>query len=69
MSSGTFAVTGLAITITAPTGTGSYAQGDSLPVSWTATPAQGSGEFSIWVVSATSWYLGQDRPRHRRHRL
>ena len=48
------------ITVTAPTGTGTQAQGSTLPVTWTTNVAVGSGEFSIWVVSpANGWYVGK----------
>ena len=48
------------ITVTAPTGTSSQAQGSTLPVTWTTDVAVGSGEFSIWVVSpANGWYVGK----------
>jgi FtsP/CotA-like multicopper oxidase with cupredoxin domain len=48
------------ITVTAPTGTSSQAQGSSLPVTWTTDVGVGSGEFSIWVVSpANGWYVGK----------
>ena len=40
-----------AITVTAPTGTTSQAQGASLPVTWTTNASVASGQFSIWVVS------------------
>ena len=60
-SPGTFAVTGLGtITVTAPSGAGSYAAGDSLPVSWNTDAPLASGEFSLWVVSpANGWYVGK----------
>ena len=51
------------ITVTAPSGTGSYAAGDRLPVSWNADAPLASGEFSIWVVSpANGWYVGKVVP-------
>ena len=40
-----------AITVTAPTGTTSKAQGATLPVTWTTNAAVATGQFSIWVVS------------------
>ena len=56
-----------AISVTAPTGTTSQAQGDALPVSWTTNAGVASGEFSIWVVSPGERLVrGQDR-RRRRH--
>ena len=49
-----------AITVTAPTGTTSKAQGAALPVTWTTNAAVASGQFSTWVVSTgNSWYVGQ----------
>ena len=50
-----------AITVTAPTGTQSQAQGSSLPVTWTTNAAVATGEFSIWVVTSTygGWYVGK----------
>ena len=57
-----------AITVTAPTGTTSQAQGASLPVTWTTNAAVASGQFSIWVVSTgNGWYVGKI-VRRRRHR-
>jgi hypothetical protein len=61
-ASGTVSVTAgfSSITVTAPTGTSSQAQGASLPVSWTPNASMASGEFSIWVVSqANGWYVGK----------
>ena len=59
MSSGTVDVTAAsfsAITVTAPTGTTSQAQGAALPVTWTTNASVATGEFSIWVVSrAGTW--------------
>ena len=37
------------ITVTAPTGTGSYAQGSTLTVSWTTRDDVAYGEFGVWV--------------------
>ena len=37
------------ILVTAPTGTGSYAQGSTLTVSWTTKHAVDWGEFGVWV--------------------
>ena len=62
MSPGTVNVTAVfnAITVTAPTGGGSQAQGASLPVTWTTNQTVGSGQFSIWVVSpGNGWYVGK----------
>ena len=48
------------LTITSPSGTGSYASGSSLTVSWTSDRALSSGEFGVWVRSASQqWYIGQ----------
>ena len=61
-ASGTVNVTAAfsSISVTAPTGTTSQAQGSSLPVSWTPNTAVASGQFSIWVVStANGWYVGK----------
>ena len=58
-SRGTFSVTGgLGVTVTAPpTGTGPYAAGDPLTVSWTTSAAVTSGEFGVWIRSAGgTWY-------------
>ena len=57
-SPGTFSVSGgLGLTVTAPTGTGSYLAGDPLTVSWTTSSAVTSGEFGIWIRSASgNWY-------------
>jgi hypothetical protein len=63
MSPGAVNVTGpfSAISVTAPTGTTSQAQGTSLPVTWTTNANVTSGEFSLWVVSSTysGWYVGK----------
>ena len=49
-----------AITVTAPTGSTSQAQGSSLPVTWSTNQAVASGQFSLWVVSpANGWYVGK----------
>ena len=49
-----------AISVTAPTGTTSKAQGAAQAVSWTPNAAVASGQFSIWVVStANGWYGGK----------
>ena len=61
-ASGTVNVTAgfSAISVTAPTGTTSQAQGSSLPVGWTPNASVATGEFSIWVVSpANGWYVGK----------
>ena len=62
MSPGTVNVTAgfSSITVTAPTGTSSQAQGGSLPVTWTTNQTVASGQFSLWVVSASNgWYVGK----------
>ncbi len=52
--------TPVSLTVTAPTGTTTYAQGGLLTVSWTTSEAAASGEFGLWVRSASgSWYGGQ----------
>ena len=38
------------ITVTAPTGTATYAMGSMLTVSWTTTRGISAGEFGVWVV-------------------
>ena len=49
-----------AITVTAPTGVTSQAQGESLPVTWTTNAAVSGGEFSLWLVSPSNgWYGGK----------
>ncbi len=48
------------LTITSPSGSGTYASGDSLSVNWTTDRNLSSGEFGVWVRSATqNWYIGQ----------
>jgi len=47
------------ITVTAPTGTGSYAQGSSLTVNWSVSSAVAEGEFALGVRSpAGGWNPG-----------
>ena len=47
------------ISVTAPTGGGSYAAGSALPVSWTPNVPPVGGEFALWVVSSGGgWYGG-----------
>ena len=41
------------ITVTAPTGTGTYAVGSRLTVSWITGRVISTGEFGAWVQSAT----------------
>ena len=59
-SPGTFDVTaGVAVTVTAPIGTGSYAQGDPVAVTWTASPDVTTGEYGVWAESSNgAWYGG-----------
>ena len=62
MSPGTVNVTAVfnAITVTAPTGTSSRAQGAAQPVTWTTNTTVTSGQFSLWVVSSgNGWYVGK----------
>ena len=62
VSAGSFSVTlpPMVITVTAPTGTGSYAQGSSLTVSWTVSSAVAEGEFALGVRSPTGgWQIGK----------
>ena len=62
MSSGTVDVAAgfSAISVTAPTGTTSKAQGGALAVGWTTNQAVASGQFSVWVVSpGNGWYVGK----------
>ena len=49
------------VTISAPTGTTTYARGSLLTVSWTTSPAApAGGEFGLWVRSAAGgWYGSQ----------
>ena len=48
------------ITVTAPTGTGSYVRGSSLTVSWTIAPATAAGEFGLWARSpGGGLYIGK----------
>ena len=58
-SSGTFTVGPPALAITVPSITGSYAQSSSLPVTWTTNQALASGQFAVWVRSASGWYVGK----------
>ncbi|MEI6451133.1 MAG: DUF1566 domain-containing protein [Actinomycetes bacterium] len=48
------------LTVTAPTGTSSYAAGDNLTVSWTTSGAVSAGEFGVWARSgAGGWYIAK----------
>ena len=59
ISADDFTVTPL-IAVTAPTGTGSYAAGDSLTVGWTTSNVAADGEFDLWVRSpAGGWYAAK----------
>ncbi len=62
IASGTVDVTAVlnTISVTAPTGTQTLAQGSGLSVSWTTNvPVSAPGEFSMWVVSQSNgWYMG-----------
>ena len=52
-----------AISVSAPTGAVSQAQGTSLPVTWTTNAAVSGGEFSLWAVSPSNgWYVGKIVP-------
>ena len=61
LAPGTVTVAGLpVVTVTAPVGTGSFAAGSTLPVTWSTNFIVTSGQFSIWVVSTSnSWYIGK----------
>ena len=65
-SAGTFTVTSVApapvITVTAPPAGGSYAQGFSLPVTWTTDAPTPTGEFVVWAYSGSGFYIGQIVP-------
>jgi len=51
--------TGISLTVTAPTGTGSYAAGDILTVSWTTGLAVYGGEFGVWARNPDGWYIAK----------
>ena len=59
VSSGCFTVAAPALAITVPAVSGSYAQNASLPVTWTTSQAVASGEFAVWAVSPSGWYVGK----------
>ncbi len=62
LSATSFTVTAAAplVTVSAPTGTGSYLRGDNLTVSWTIAPDAAAGEFGLWARSpAGGWYIGK----------
>jgi hypothetical protein len=58
---GSAAYTPLTITVTAPTGSATYAQGSVLTVAWTTSlAAPVGGEFSVWArIPGGTWYGGQ----------
>jgi hypothetical protein len=46
-----------ALTITAPTGLGEYAPGDTFTATWTSDPSLTTGQFAVWVRSpGNDWY-------------
>ena len=45
--------------ITVPTISGTYPQNTALPVSWTTSSAVSTGQFAVWVRSASGWYVGK----------
>jgi len=48
------------LAITAPTGLGSYASGDSFTLGWSADVDLDTGQFGIWARSvAGTWHIGQ----------
>jgi C1A family cysteine protease len=49
------------INITNPTASSSWPSGSSQTISWTTNPAQSSGEFRVWLVTADNlhWYLNK----------
>ena len=60
-SPGSFTVTDPVITVSAPTGTTTYAQGSLLTVAWTTSPAAtAGGELGLWARSSGgSWYAAR----------
>ena len=51
------------LTITSPSGPGTYASGDTMTVGWTSDQALTTGEFGVWVRSSSDqWYIGQIVP-------
>ena len=44
--------------VTAPTGGGSYVQGSTLTIVWTAVPAYATREYGVFLWNGGSWYLG-----------
>ena len=56
----TTAVAAPTLTITSPTGPGTYTSGSTMTVNWTSDQSLSGGEFGVWVRSATEdWYIGQ----------
>ena len=48
------------LSVSAPTGSGSYVAGASLTVAWSTNRVTSSGEFGLWARSpAGSWYVGK----------
>ena len=48
------------LSVSAPTGSGSYAVGANLTVSWTTGQAASAGEFGVWARSAAGgWYVAK----------
>jgi hypothetical protein len=65
-SPGAFAVTAaapLSLSVTAPTGSGTYAVGANLTVRWATSQAVSAGEFGVWARSAAgAWYAAKLLP-------
>ena len=62
--------TTLTLTVTSLTGaTGSYPQNSSLPVTWTTSQVVTGGEFAVWAVSPSGWYIGKLVAEQRDHLL
>lgn len=55
----------LSITVTAPSGSASYTNGQSIPVAWRTDVTVTSGDFSVWVVGSTQAYCVQVVRSHR----
>ena len=48
------------LTITSPTGPGTYASGSAMTVNWTSDQSLSGGQFCAWVRSGSgTWYIGQ----------
>jgi hypothetical protein len=58
-ASAAFAATTPSLIITTPATAVTQAQGTSLAVSWTANQSVESGEFAVWAVSSSGWYIGK----------